>query len=317
MLKNVVAICGMNGHQIHEALLNHPLAEIGGLYDCMVLNSDSRFDSFKRYDNYDAVLNDADINLVSLCSAYRSEQAEQAVLAMKAGKNVYAEKPCAMTVSDFNMLVLTVKETGMYFREMSNGIAEALPFLLIKETVESGILGDIIQIFAQKSYPNHTDRPQNENVDGGQLLQNAAYTLRMAEQVVGLKVIEITAYQTHKGNLKNSGLVTAVSIAARLENGALMSALSNYCNQRTFGIWGNETLRVFGTKGFAEVVDGGRMSRLVTKDQDYGEIVLKGKERNYLDDYLAFLLNKGLMKRSMEEELHPTKMAIIAREESK
>ena len=311
-----IAICGLNGHQIHEAVLNHELAEIVGFYDCDAL-TDEKYADFKRYDTFSDVLTDNNVDFVSLCSSKRSEQAKMSIMAMEAGKDVYAEKPCAMNLEDLEKIINAAKSTNKKFREMSNSIAEGLPFLLVKETVESSVLGDIVQIYAQKSYPNHEGRPQDEDVDGGQLLQNGTYTIRMAEQVVGLKVVDILAYETVYGNpVQDGGLVMAVSFVGRLENGGIFSGVSNYLNQRTFGIWGNETLCVFGVDGFCEITDGGQRSRLVTKEKDHGEIVLQGKERSYLDDYLSFILGTGSMARTMEDELHATKMAIIARDKA-
>ena len=314
MEKIKIAICGLNGHQIHETVLNHDFAEIVGFYECDTL-TDEKYANFKRYDTFSDVLSDKDVDFVSLCNSKRSEQAKMSVMAMEAGKDVYAEKPCAMNLEDLEKIMQVAAQTNRNFREMSNSIAEGLPFLLIKETVKSGVLGDIVQIFAQKSYPNHEGRPQNEDVDGGQLLQNGTYTIRMAEQVAGLKVVDILAYETTYGNpVKDGGLVMAVSFVGRLENGGIFSGVSNYLNQRTFGIWGNETLRIFGVDGFCEITDGGQRSRLVTKDKNYGEIILQGEERSYLDDYLNFILGTGSMARTMEDELHSTKMAIIARD---
>jgi hypothetical protein len=105
----------------------------------------------------------------------------------------------------------------------------------------------------------------------------------------------------------------AVSMMMHLENGGVATAIANYLNQRTFGTWGNEALRVFGTNGFVEAVDGGTRTRLVLKARDCGPLKVKAPSLNFLDTYLKSLRGKGRMPLSSEDELHPLRMLIRAR----
>lgn len=64
----------------------------------------------------------------------------------RAGKHVYAEKPCALNESDLDRIVATAHETGLLFREMA-GTAFGRPYYAMREIVASGFLGEIVRSF--------------------------------------------------------------------------------------------------------------------------------------------------------------------------
>jgi predicted dehydrogenase len=319
MTKIKIGLYGKHGHQIHHSLADHPMGECVAVADFPAealpepLQSDS---NIRHYDTLDALLADDEVELISLCSPRRADQAQQAIRCMEAGKHVYAEKPCALTEADLDAIIATSKRTGMHFHEMA-GTAFENPYLALRELVQTGILGPIVQVLAQKSYPFHDRRPQDEAVDGGLLLQVGVHALRFVEHVAGIRVADIYALETQLGNPHPGDLRIAASMMMTLENGGLASVLCNYCNPPAFGAWGNETLRIFGTEGFVEYVDGdhrgtGR-SRLVLKDEDRGPLDIVGPGFAYHDLFFATLLGEGEMPLSLEDEVHPTRMLIRAK----
>jgi predicted dehydrogenase len=261
------------------------------------------------------LLQDNRLDMISLCSPRRRDQAQHAVMCLLAGKHVYAEKPCAMTEDDLDNIIHTSVNTGKSFHEMA-GTAFEQPYLKMREIVQSGLLGTIVQILAQKSYPYHDKRPQDENVDGGLLMQAGIHALRFIEHVAGERVSEIFALETTLGNPKRGNLRMATSLMMRLQNGGVASMLCNYLNPSAFGTWGNETLRIFGTEGMLEAVDGGTRTRLVLNDKDCGGLEIEHGGYDYLDLYLNSLLGCGEMPLSLEEELHPTRIVIRAKEQA-
>ena len=315
-MKIRVGLYGNNGHQIQHMLENHPNAELAAVaaFDASTLPESLKSDTnIIHYKTLDELLKDTRVELVSLCSPRRRDQAREAILCMKAGKHVYAEKPCAMTEDELDEIMEASGKTGMQFHEMA-GTAFEQPYLSMKRIVEAGTIGTVVQVLAQKSYPFHNRRPQDEDIDGGLLCQVGIHAIRFIEHVAGQKIKTIHALETKLGNPDpNGGLRMAVSYMMHLENGGVASIISNYLNPSGFGKWGNEHLRIFGTKGFIEAVDGGERTRLIVGDNDLGEIDITGKGKDYLDFYLEFLLGMGEMPMSLEDELHPTRMVIRAK----
>ncbi len=313
MEKIMVGIYGDNGHQVMPLIDNkaREKVKIVAACDCFASKFD---DDVIIYDTLEDMLKNPDISLVSVCSPKRSEQAEHTIKCMRAGKNVYAEKPCAFTEEELDRIISTAKETGCKFHEMANVAYKDIYESMIR-LVRDGMIGDVIQITTQKSYtPNLDTRPQNEDIDGGLLLQVGIYNMRFAEQVTGKKITEVKAVQTKKGNPHPGDLHTAVSFLTKHEDGVIGVGISNYCNpSNTFKTHGNECIRVFGTKGFAEITDYGKHIRLCTFERDYVEFPITVSTRHYFYDVIDELLGISEIDTDIEDELHPLRMAIRAR----
>ena len=258
-------------------------------------------------DSLDELLRHPEVELVSLCSPRRRDQARDAIRCLEAGKHVYAEKPCAFTEADLDAILATAARTGRQFHEMA-GTAFEQPYFAMRELVATGRLGPVIQVFAQKSYPYFDGRPQDEDIDGGLLRQVGIHAVRMIEHGAGVRVTEVQALETELGNRQRTGLRMAANLQCRLANGGLASIIANYLNQPGFGSWGNETLRIFGEKGFVEATDGGTRTRLVLGEKNCGPLDVSAPVEDYFTRYLKSLRGLDTMPLPLEDELHPTRI---------
>jgi len=310
-----VAIYGLNGHQILGQLARHPNAS---LVATAGVNLDQLPESFRgdaavrHYEYLTDMLNDDRVQLVSLCSPRRSDQAEDAIVSLMSGKHVYAEKPCAMTEPALDAILTAAQVSVKEFHEMA-GTAFDQPYLAMRQTVASGVLGTVVQVFAQKSYPYHDRRPQDEEIDGGLVMQAGVHAARYVEHVAGQRIGEVEAIETRLGNPKQGGLRMAAAYMMQLENGGVASIVANYLNQPGMRRWGNEHLRIFGTEGMLESVDGGTQTRLVVGDEDRGEIDASGPAQDYFELFINHLTTGTDMPLTLEEELHPTRVVIRAK----
>jgi predicted dehydrogenase len=318
-----VGLYGNNGgHQIHDLLVDHPDAKVVAFaaMDKQQLDLVQQSDpDVRQYETLEEMLEDERILLVSLCSPSRAEQANEAILILRKGKHVYAEKPCALNEDDLDRIIATAAETGYSFREMASTGFEQ-PYYAIRDIVKSGAIGEVVQVFAQKSYPYHDRRPQNEDIDGGLIGQNGIHAVRYIEHVAGVRIKKVYAIETKLGNPRRDaggGLHMAASMMMELENGGVASIVANYLNMKGFGSWGNEHLRIFGTEGFVESVDGGARTRLVIGDRDLGAIDATGPVDHYFTLYVRSLRGHAELPLSSEDELHCTRVVIRALESAK
>jgi predicted dehydrogenase len=310
-----VGLYGDRGHQVTRLLVDHPKAELIAVaaFESKPL-PDKLHEGVRRCESLDELLRDDAVQLVSLCSPRRRDQAREAIRCLEAGKHVYAEKPCAMTEADLDAIMRTSRETGHRFHEMA-GTSQAQPYYAMRKIVRSGVLGTIIQVFAQKSYPYHDRRPQDEDLDGGLILQAGVHAFRMIEHVACQRIADVTAMETALGNpVAGGGLRMASGCLMRLEGGGVASVIANYLNPKGTGIHGYESLRIFGANGFVESLEGGRRTRLVVGDEDRGAIDVSESVPDYFNQYVDSLLGSSEMPFTMDEELHPTRMVIRAKE---
>lgn len=295
-----VGLYGGNGHQVFRQVAQNPRVRL------VAVAGTTKAPDAPLYGSLAELLADDGVDLVSLCSPRRADQAADAVRCMRAGKAVYAEKPAALTESDLDQIATVSAETGCAFREMA-GTAFDQPYLAMREIVESGAIGDVLQVFAQKSYPWHDGRSDDDGVDGGILPWAGVHAFRFIEHVTGCQITDIDAVTS-----RVDGHVKAASTLMTLNNGAVASAVVNYLNPSGFPQWGNDHLRIFGTTGFVESVDGGTRTRLVVADEDLGPIDTSAPGVDHFDRFVAHLIDGDPMPLTLGEELHPTRVAIRA-----
>ncbi|MCU0522817.1 MAG: Gfo/Idh/MocA family oxidoreductase [Anaerolineae bacterium] len=314
-----IGLYGANGHQIHRALVDHPLGACvaTAAFDRDRLPEPLQTDAgIRDYATLDELLGHDGVDMISLCSPRRRDQAQEAIRCMEAGKHVLAEKPAAMTEVELDAIIDTSRATGMAFHEMWSGSASTQPYWAMRQVVQAGTLGKVIQVLVQKSYPLHHNRPQDEDVDGGLILQVGVHALRFIEFTAGVKVDAIWAIDTQLGNPGEGELRVAASMMLRLANGGVASVACNYLNPPGFGMHGNEMVRIFGTEGFLESTDGGTRTRLVLNDDDRGPLAITEPGPEWLDLTLASILGQSSMPIPLEDELHPTRLLIRARSDA-
>lgn len=305
-----IALYGRNGHQLTHLLREpHPLAEVVAVCDVAIPP-----DAVVRppeLPSLEAILSEDSVEMVSLCSPRRSQQAAESIRCLEAGKHVLAEKPAALSESSLDEILRVAEKAGKSFREMGGTVFQK-PFLAMREIVRRGDLGEIVQVFAQKSYPYYPDRAQDEAIDGGLFLQCGIHAARMIEHVSGQRIAKLTRIETELGNPAPGRLRMASAFQGTLANGGCASAIANYLNPPGFGSWGNESLRIFGTLGLVEATDAGQRSRLVIGDRDLGPVDRGPEPAPYFTQYLRAVLGLGEMPLSLEEELHPLRALLRA-----
>jgi predicted dehydrogenase len=312
-----IGLYGSNGHQIFHALENHPFARIdavAGVPDETL--ADLRLDTsrIRILDSFTSLIADDELDMISLCSPRRRDQADHAVEAMRHGKHVLAEKPCAMTEQDLDRIIHTSADTGRCFHEMA-GTAFDFPYNVMRETVLAGTIGDVIQVIAEKSYPYHSGRPADRDIDGGLIGQNMIHALRLVEHVASVPITSLDTLATTSGLPTDAnGPHMAASILAVLKNGGIASLSANYLNPKGTGVWGDDSLRILGTLGMLESRNGGQLTRLVVGDHDHGPLKPESHAPTWLDMMLRHVASREEMPLPLEVELSPTRWAIRATE---
>lgn len=313
-------IYGTNGHQLTLQALHRLDCEITA---CAAMAKSERPESLSGWEmvpqcrSLEELVARDDVDAVSLCSPVRRRQAKEAILALQAGKHVYAEKPCAMTEAELDNILRTARETGRKFHEMA-GTSFAQPYLAMREQVLAGAIGEVVQVIVEKSYPYHPGRPQDEDVDGGLIGQCVIHALRLIEQTAGLPIRAVQSVQTTQGNpVFGGGLQMAANLALVLDKGATASVSANYLNPKGLGVWGCDSLKILGTEGFLESREGGTSSRIVIRDQPPRVLDAAAPSIDWLQAFVEEIREGKSFPLSLEQELSPTRWAIRARESNR
>ena len=311
-----VGLYGANGHQIHRALINHPLAELTALA-AIPRSAIPAGLAPREYDSLDELLRDPAIELVSLCSPRRADQARDAIRCLEAGKHVYAEKPSALTEVGLDAIIAAVHRTGRQYREMGSTYLEQ-PYREMRRLALAGTIGTVVQVLAQKCYPWFDDRPADEDIDGGLALQVGVYAARFVEHVAGIPIASLDLVDTGLGNpVPNSECRMAVSMLMRLANGGVASAVCNYLNPMRQVCWGYEILRLFGTRGVLESNSDGHRARIILTGEAPRDLTPSAPAVDGFSLFADSLREGPPLPLTMEEELSSTRWVIRARAASR
>lgn len=309
-----IGLYGVNGHQLPFILPSAIRAHVVGVAGFPAERLRDAGD-IPHYPSLDELLADPRIDLVSLCSPRRADQVDDALCCLRAGKHVLVEKPGAFTNAQLDELLLVARETGREFREMLDHSMLEPNVRAIRRLVEEGELGTVVQVQTQKSYPWLDWRPQDFDTDGGLIRQAGIHATRFIIGATGLKITTVRATGINLGNPGSGQMHMAAVVTMTLENGALASLCLNYLNPANFGTWGNEHLRVHGTVGMAESVDGFTRHRLFLPGRESTELPMREDiSTGYLEHYVNYLLDGTPFPTRRDEELAALRAVISAHE---
>jgi predicted dehydrogenase len=303
-----IALYGTNGHQLPLTLPTAVRARVVAVEGAL---PERMTDGTHVYGHLEDVLADATVDLVSICGPVRRDSAGEIIACLRAGKHVLAEKPAAFTYDELAAILAAEAETGRQFREMNDSMMEP-SVRAIRRLVDAGALGEVVQVSAQKSYPWHDRRPGDLDTDGGLTRWIGIHALRFVIAATGRRIERIMGTTTHVGHPEIAQL--AGSYACALEGGPVATITLNYLNPPTFGNWGNEALRVWGTTGMAESIDGFRRQTFYPVAGDPTDLPTDDLSTDYLEHYVNYLLDGTPMPTNREEELAALRAAIAAQE---
>ncbi len=164
-----VAIIGFG---LSGRYLQAPFFENNIHFNLKVILSNSQnpkeyFPNVKVVKNVTEIINDENIDLVSICSP-NDTHFEYAKLALLAGKNVLVEKPFTASSKEAEELIMLAKEQKKVLTVFQNRRFDS-DFITVKKLVESGELGEILnfEIHYNRFKPELNPKKWKENVTPG------------------------------------------------------------------------------------------------------------------------------------------------------
>ena len=136
---------GMSGRIFHAPFLStDPAFKLKAVVERHEKKAAKRYPDIISYDSIDAILRDDEIELI-VVNTPNFLHYEHAKRALEAGKHVLLEKPAAATVADVRELFAIAREMDRRLMVYQNRRWDS-GFLSVKEVIESGRLGELIEI---------------------------------------------------------------------------------------------------------------------------------------------------------------------------
>ena len=178
----------------------------------------------KWYSDAQELIDDPDVNAIYIATP-PSSHATFAIMAMKAGKPVYVEKPLAANYEDCARVNRVSEETGVpcfvaYYRRY-------LPyFQKVKQIVQNGTIGNVMNVQVRFAVPprdldysnpeNLPWRLQPDIAGGGYFYDLAPHQLDLLQDMFGV-IVEVDGICANRANLYN--VEDSVSACFRFESG--------------------------------------------------------------------------------------------------
>lgn len=187
-IKVGIAGLGRSGWGIHAKLLE-PLKdkyEIAAVFDKLPERLDEAAKRFgcRTYNSYKELVNDDRIELI-VVAAPNKLHPQYCIAAMEAGKNVVCEKPMATKLKDAERMIEVSNKTKRFLAVFHNRRYEA-SFVTVKNIIDSGVLGRIVQIkIAYHRFTRRWDWQSLKKFDGGDLNNAVPHFLDQALVLFG------------------------------------------------------------------------------------------------------------------------------------
>ncbi|MEY2846478.1 MAG: hypothetical protein RL076_2024 [Chloroflexota bacterium] len=298
---------GLYGHNGHQLASDGVLSGAHVVAVCDVTNAPA---GMTRHPSLPALLADARVQLVVICAPRRATQVDAIRLALRAGKHVIGEKPLVMRHDELDEVIALAHQQGCQLFDMA-GIADDAPYAAIPAVLATGVLGEIGQIVVRKSYPYADWRPQDEDVDGGLIMQSGIHAIRLIAHCAGQRMTYVSALSCQVGNpLAHGGLQMAATIQAHLAGGGIASVVLNYYNQRGAQRWGDDELRIYGAGGLI-MTDGDGGVQLVTANA--ATAIVCATQPPYIQRVVDCIRGVAPRPRPVAQDFHATHVVIAAR----
>lgn len=322
MFKIGIIGCGKIAQVRHiPEYADNPNVELVAYYDINYKRAEEmayQYDG-KAYSSYEELLNNRDIDAVSVCTA-NNVHAEITINALKAGKHVLCEKPMAINLEQCKAMVEAAKKSGKFLM-IGHNQRLTKAHVKARKLIMDGLIGEVVTFRTTFGHGG----PEAWSIDGSKNLwffdKNRAVMGAMADlgihktdliqYLTGQRVVETTAKVSTIDKRDNNGNLISVDDNAiciyRMSGGCIGTMTASWTY---YGAEDNSTV-LYGTKGIMRIYDDPSYS-IKIKTADGEEILYRVDQiqtndnqtkSGVIDLFVQCLVNKTPPEISGEEAL--------------
>ncbi len=317
-----VALIGLEGHtgEILRPLPQLPDVEIVAVADedekaLAAAVRNPRLKSARTYTDYRRLLEREQLDIAAICGP-NGGRAARIVAAIERGLHVVAEKPLAIEPEELDRIEQALKRRPVRL-SMLLPMRFSPPYQALKQVVDSGEIGEIGQITAQKSYKlgERAAWYRKRETYGGTIPWIGIHMVDLMRWTSGREMVEAVSFQTcfarsafpDLGEMEN---VTGTLF--RLDNGGAALLHMDYLRPQTAPTHGDDRLRLAGSRGIAEyqAATGVTVMSNAGKPRVIEELP---PARWLFADFLESVYRGGRPGLTLEEILRVNRIVLLAR----
>lgn len=249
----------------------------------------------KRYEEWGAMLEQEALDVAAICN--NDGRRSRALLACAAkGLHAIAEKPLALNRGDLGAVRKAYAKPGLRLGCLLP-MRFSPPFLALKKILDSGEIGEVLQIAGQKSY-NLGPRPEwqrHRETYGSTVLWIGPHLIDLMRFCSGRELVEVAGYQSRVAHPEIGDMEDVTGAVYRLDNGGVATMHMDYLRPDKAPGHGDDRLRLAGTKGVAEYMESLGVVVMPEQKKPYSYSPLPPAGSVFLDFLESVYLGKPAM----------------------
>jgi predicted dehydrogenase len=243
----------------------------------------------RQYADWQQMLAREELDLVAINN--NNGDRARAILACAArGLAVMSEKPLAITRGDLAAIKRAVAAKKIALG-MQLPMRFSAAYTTLKKVVTDGLIGEVAQMSAQKSYQIGSSRGPRaawfykRASYGGTIPWIGIHMIDLMRFTSGREYRQVAGFQTHLGFPALGDMENVTGSLFRLDNGGVATLHMDYLRPAQAPSHGDDRLRLAGTKGIVEYQESTGLT-LVTEDQGPLRLEAARPAHNSFVDYL-------------------------------
>ncbi len=289
-----VALVGLKGHQyiVLDALPDLPQVHLVAVADDdlealkRVPDFPGATEQTRTYLDYRDLLENHKLDVVVEAGTDR-DRAEVLVASAERGINLISEKPLAKDLESLERVEKAITTARVKCSMLITMRCDP-PYLAMREAIQKGLIGEVVQGGGQKSY-RLGERPawqKSRDTFSGIIPFIGIHIMDLLRWTTGREFAEVMAYASNVGHPEMGDLEDNACVIAGLDNGASAAFRLDYCRPAAAPTHGDDRLRVAGSRGVIEAMSG--KVTLTSHDEGPRELSLPPPV-NFFADYVEAL----------------------------
>jgi predicted dehydrogenase len=316
-----VAILGLSGHisEILEALKVLPDVKLQAMSDgdpklLNAIGERTGVAAAHRYGSHQDLLKREQFEIAGICGS-DGERAGLILDCTARGQHIIAEKPLAMEWSDLQKIRTALRTTKVKLT-MLLPMRFGGSFIAMKQIVESGELGEIAQIDAQKSYVLGNDRPEwmlHRSSFSGTIPYIGIHLVDLMRFTSRRELVRVSAFQAHIGQPAAGDMENSAVTIFQLDNGGTAQMHLDYLRPPTAPTHGDDRLRLAGTEGVLEYREADGLT-LITNRRKSRVIDQLPRNRSLVVNFIANLYGSEPLSLTLDDIFRANEIVLTARD---
>lgn len=315
-----IALIGLEGHigEILDPLDRLPDVQVVAIEDAdpqrlKEVAEGKHTSGARRYSDWRDLLNRETLDMAAICGT-NGERAEIVIECAKRKIHVVAEKPLATTIADFQRIREAVKQSGIHLTMLIEMRFESR-YRALKQIVESGEIGEVAQIAAQKSYKlgERAEWMRNRATYGGTIPFIGIHMVDLIRFTSGRELTAAVSFEGRVGHPELRDFENSTATIFQLDNHGTAALHMDYLRPDIAPSWGDDRLRLAGTRGIAEYQASNGVT-LMTRDRAPREVTDLPPDGSLFVDFLQSVYHGAPSGLSLADIYRANEIVLAARE---